>query len=167
MDVRAGIDVPGSIGKFPRKAIIAIIIISAVILAIIIGTYVYCEPLLTTVYEEKNYTHAAARDIIINVCCEDGYAPLRCPVNVYNSTGGEIVITIKTVVPKSAEYKGDDRVFEHFKKNVSFTRVDDCLLVDVKVIGGSRMFMIRPGRAGVDIYIPAGTSYFINQTHVD
>jgi hypothetical protein len=149
--------------KIGTKVIIAIVVIMSIFFAILTALYVYFESAIATVYEETNFTNEAARNITINVLCEYGYSPQNCPISVFNSTGDKINVTVMTVVSKSAEYKGNEKVYEYFKKDVNFRELNDCLIVDVNIIGGSTMFALRPPWAGVDIYIPAGTNYKINQ----
>ncbi len=145
-----------------RMVILAMAALVAIVVFMSALLLVLYEPAITTVYSEYSYTHDAARNVTVNVSCEFGNSPQQCPVTVYNSTSDMIILTIKTVVPKSAEYKGNEKVFEYFKREVRFTEVNDTLHIDVTINGGSETFLLRPPWAGVDIYVPEGTNYRIN-----
>lgn len=147
-----------------RLIILALVTMVAVIVFTSAILLVLFEPAITTTYSEYYYTYDVSRNVTVNVSCEFGYSPQQCPVTVYNSTGGRINLTVKTVVPKTAEYKGNEKVYEYFREDVRSTEANDTLYIDVTITGGSTMYLLRPPWAGVDIYLPEGTNYRINDS---
>jgi hypothetical protein len=137
------------------KRLIGIIAILA-ILAIIIMIFTTLWPAFVTTTTEYAYNHETADQVNITVLC---MTPHNCSVFVNNSTGNRINVTIQTTVPISAEYKGSQKVYEAFMRNVTFVGNSTDLYLNILLTRGDDMFMFSPSNAIVYVSLPAGTNY--------
>lgn len=132
------------------------IIASVAILAIIIMIFTIFWPAFVTTSTIHTYTHAAADPVNITVLCGTVH---NCSVFINNSTGNKINVTIETISPLNAEYKGAQKVREAFKQNVTFIDNDNMLDLMITITGGDEVFQLTPSKASVYINLPSGTNY--------
>jgi regulatory protein YycH of two-component signal transduction system YycFG len=141
------------------KTIILVVFV-IIVIAVAYELYTVLEPVFTTTTSEYHYTHAAAENVSIVVLCA---TPHDCPVSIINSSGDTINVTIRTTVPKNAEYKGSQKVRDSVQRNVTFLESDNGLMLKIWLMEGSEMFQLVPSTAYIDVGIPSGVNYTLTK----
>jgi hypothetical protein len=143
-----------------KKALIISIIILTITGLIIYEAWTILSPVFVRTTSEYHYAFVPAKQVEIKLLCNTVH---DCSVNVLNSTGDTINVTIRTTAPKTAEYKGTQKVAEAIGRNVTSSGDKNNLTLTIMLIGGDEMFQFVPSTASVEVQIPEGVNYSLTK----